>query len=420
MIPAVWVDCDRSPLRVAPVAEHGAGSSVADLAFLASQDRLAGFVHDSHLDAVERRPAVRDDRHLRRVTEPASGGREDLGRSVEGQQAATAKDGGHLLGQAGGDRRPGADPGPHGGHIVLRRVESVERHPHKGSRGRRMRAAVLADPGQALLWLPDVLEVDGPARQDRGGHAHRESGAMTDRRRGEGNRAAIETKGLAQAANREPDRVPGMEATLGPRLGARREDQHMAVVRAWSRTDDRVIEIVIGAVRLGQVSEGDLLLARGAPDDDDVFQRGAGVPQLAEHLQVVEVPEHACGERNLGFGTLKDVADLVVAIDGHDRHQHRAGSDRGEVDDDEFVPVRKLGEDAVSVLHSHPAEFGRESVGLASRLAVGKATYVIGRELALGRVIGPTVEVVEEDLVSPPSFLSEPRRLVRGVPETDA
>ncbi len=117
---------------------------------------------------------------------------------------------------------------------------------------------------------------------------------------------------------------------------------------------------------------------------------------------------------------LKDVADFVVAVDGHDRHQHRAGSDRGEVDDDEIVPVRKLGEYTVSLLQAHPAELGGESVGLASRLAVGQAAGAISRELALRCLSSPTVEVVEEDLVSPPTFLSEARRLFHGVPEADA
>src|SRR5260370_39196644 len=67
VVPAVWVDRDRRPLLIAPVSEHGAVTSLADLAFLTSWDRLAGFLHDSDLHAVESGPAVRDHRQLLRA-----------------------------------------------------------------------------------------------------------------------------------------------------------------------------------------------------------------------------------------------------------------------------------------------------------------------------------------------------------------
>src|SRR5438132_9957335 len=62
VVPALAVDRDRGALRVAPVAEHGAGPAVADLALLARRQLLAGLVHHSELDSVERGPAVGDAR----------------------------------------------------------------------------------------------------------------------------------------------------------------------------------------------------------------------------------------------------------------------------------------------------------------------------------------------------------------------
>ena len=78
---------------------------------------------------------------------------------------------------------------------------------------------------------------------------------MTDRGGREGDRVAIELKGFAQAANREPDRVPGVEAALGPRLGARREDQDMAVVGAGPLAGGGFVEVVVGTIGLGQVGK---------------------------------------------------------------------------------------------------------------------------------------------------------------------
>ena len=134
---------------------------------------------------------------------------------------------------------------------------------------------------------------------------------------------------------------------------------------------------------------------------------------------MVEGPELGGSEGDLGLGALQDVADLVVAVDGHDRHQRRAGADRGQVDDDELVPIRQLGEHAVSGLDAELTEPCRQAIRLTSSLAVGQASDAVGDQLAVGRLVRPAIETVEKDFVSPPALGSEPRGLLVRVAEPD-
>src|SRR3989441_836844 len=160
--------------------------------------------------------------------------------------------------------------------------------------------------------------------------------------------------------------------------------------------------------------------ARLTPHHNQLFQLGALGAQLSEHLQVIELAELAGRERDLRLRTLEDVADLVVVVDGHDRHQHRPGTDRRQVDDDELVPVGELDQDAVTTLHAQAAERGRKPVGLAAGFTVGEAAGAVGRKLEARRLGRPPVQVVEEDLVAPPAVLSEARGLFLRVPENGA
>src|SRR5207302_7780879 len=115
----------------------------------------------------------------------------------------------------------------------------------------------------------------------------------------------------------------------------------------------------------------------------------------------------------------QDVSHLVVTVDRHDRHKHRTGSNRGQVDDDELVPVGQLHENAVATPDAHPAQLGREPVGLASSLAVGQPADTIRHQLAIWRILCPALQAIEEDLVSPPSSLAELRGLLGGVAKPD-
>src|SRR5438270_66905 len=97
-----------------------------------------------------------------------------------------------------------------------------------------------------------------------------------------------------------------------------------------------------------------------------------------------------------------------------------AGANRRQVDDDELVPVGKLDQHAVAAVHAQPSQLRREAIRLTPGLSIGETADAIGHQLAIGRLLGPAVQAIEQTVVFPPAVLPEPRSLLRGVTEADA
>jgi len=150
-----------------------------------------------------------------------------------------------------------------------------------------------------------------------------------------------------------------------------------------------------------------------APDADHVLESGRRRADLLNHVRVVEAAELPRDHGHLRPGVLQDVAHLVVPVDRHGRHEHRADPGQRDVDHDELVPVRQLDLDPVARPDAEPAQCRRQPVRLFPQLGAGQRPVSVGEHDAV--LSGEPVDRGAERLVTPVSRRAETSHGLRVV-----
>ena len=209
---------------------------------------------------------------------------------------------------------------------------------------------------------------------------------MADRRAGDHRRAAAVALHRRELVDLGVDRAVRVHDSLRIRRRARRvrDERRRARVDGGDLVD-RLVGNEVGEREIARVG-GRALLA----DDRDPFevgQRGAHAGEVGEEVLMAEA---IGGDERLHPRLAQDVADLLGAVEVHDRHH-----DRAEVRDrvegrGRLEPVRELERDRVARLDPAGAQPGgdtpRQRVDVAERASVRLAVGVHGERVRRGFV----------------------------------
>ena len=163
----------------------------------------------------------------------------------------------------------------------------------------------------------------------------------------------------------------------------------------------------------GEVLQPEHARPLAAADADHVLETGGRRADVRDHVRVVQAAELPRDHRHLGPGVPQDVQHLVVPVDRHGGHEHRADPGQRDVDHDELVPVRQLNLDPVARIDAEPAQRGRQPVRLFPQLPPGQRAVSVGeQDLVLP---GQPVDRGAERLVTPVARRAEPGQGLRVV-----
>ena len=91
------------------------------------------------------------------------------------------------------------------------------------------------------------------------------------------------------------------------------------------------------------------------------------------------MPEMIGGDDDVGLGDAEDVPDLLLSVEVHDRHDHRAEVRRGEEGDRSLDPVRELQHHDVTRSHAVGGERRGERASAAVDVTEGAGPRARGR-----------------------------------------
>ncbi len=160
------------------------------------------------------------------------------------------------------------------------------------------------------------------------------------------------------------------------------------------------------------------VILRSASHREDMGEGREVGAQFGDHGAVIEAAEPGRGDQRFALGVGQHETELTGAEDRHQWIERRAEMEGGEVEEDEFRPVGKLGGDHIAppraATGEGPGQAARCPVEVAIGVALAAAAFAaIGDEgLAVGGFGEARGEIIEQGPVWPEP--APPRRIGAG------